>query len=332
MRKAISKLPDQILLSIPILEKGRNCSHQEYRDLLEFYARHKGPYEDLSNDPVTPLEISSESNGNVKSTLYSFFSNYDTLHPKMQNEYDAHFQNAHVYLNTWIQNPRKPMVLCIHGLKMGSIKTSYKMFKIESLLKKGLNVALMIQPHHGLRSRSNFKQFFLNPGNIPFSIEAARQAVFDGIKTLSALRSLGFEKIGIVGASLGGFTALNIATQTKIPEFIFASQPAIDFTNHLSLSKANMPFKTTSHDQELIDRAVNLVSPLQHEPRVSKDAIHVLYHTEDLITPPRKIEQLIQNWKIEHTTKVPGGHWLYFDKSKKRGKAWYSWLSKFEYI
>ncbi len=334
----MAKIPDAFLLNIPNLEKGKNITKEEYVKQLNFYIEslQNNPnafYKDTQSIECPDIQKLEEfQKNNIKESLYTFPSNYSAFNPEIQKDIDQFTKNKNAYIKLWHSDFSKPLVLCIHGLKMGGISTSYRMFKIKSLLKKGVNVALMIQPYHGLRSEKWYMQYFLNPGNIPLSIEASRQAVFDGIKTMLVLKKLGYYKIGVVGASLGGFTTLNLAINSNLQEFCFASQPAITFENHLNIKKSNMPFQQNMELQMLMNKAMDITSPLNYIPKLPTEKIGIVYHKQDLITPANKIEALISQWEIKYASSIEGGHWLYFDKGKTRGKSWYTWLSNFGFI
>jgi hypothetical protein len=300
MKTILAKIPDRFLLNLPNLEKGKNCTKHDYFQELKYYTDRILDHDFYQPSDEIPrvIEVSRKKTDNVDEVLYSFNSNYNTYQPKVQADYDKLNSNLYCYLNTWIQDKKAPLVLCIHGLKMGKISTSYKMFKIKKMLDKGLNVALMIQPHHGIRSVSSFKQYFLNPGDLPLSIESARQANSDANKSLNILLNMGFPKVGVLGASLGGFTALNLASVSDKATFIFAAQPAIHFENFLKVSNANMAFGLRSKEQWRFNQAQKIISPLNNKRKMKAQNIGILYHQDDLITPASAVEELNYKWKI----------------------------------
>lgn len=120
--------------------------------------------------------------------------------------------------------------------------------------RRGITVVEMALPYHLERSRpgSSYADYMLSP-NVGRTLQSVRQAVLDGRKAIRYLKSQGYEKISVVGFSLGSWIAGLIA----------AHDPAVTkcsmFLSGGSLADMVWTGRATHHIQESIAPHMYLV-------------------------------------------------------------------------
>jgi pimeloyl-ACP methyl ester carboxylesterase len=215
---------------------------------------------------------------------------------------------------------------------MGGPKKARRMFKINRLFQLGLDVALHTLPGHWRRSDDSRAQRLLDPADLPLTVERQAQNLHDLHSAQLLLRQIGYENIGIIGASMGGFTAALYATQvTSGPDFMFLVVPAVALRRYLQPRPARFGFPIDSALVRATERAQELCSPLYLTPRFDVGRIRVVAHAGDRICESRDTKRWIENWGIKDYIEVVGGHWLYLDR-RARGEAWYRLLRERGYI
>ncbi len=333
----IGGIPDIILRNVPDITRSENpVGYDEYLSNLKFYSppnwRNKSFL--YLPDSAPGFEEHSSRNfiaGIVKVLRYS--SRYQVRNPAMESEFNKHKANLSGYFHTWRhdQDEQRPLVLCIHGFMMGSPRRAMRMFKIKRLYDMGVDVGLYTIPHHWKRSDNPPEQHLLCPENVPMTIETVGQNIHDLHSAVLLLKHLGYDKIGIIGASLGGFTAALYATFDVPVDFMFMVVPAINFNHYLSPSRARFSFRVDSEIEEKTSEALQLVSALNYKPVFDVNKISVVMHAGDRLAEAKTTREWIKKWSILNCVEVTGGHWLYFDRDI-RGKTWYGRLREMGYI
>jgi pimeloyl-ACP methyl ester carboxylesterase len=165
---------------------------------------------------------------------------------------------------------------------------------------------------------------------VPLTIETLAQTVHDVHSAVLLLRSLGYEKIGAIGASLGGYAAALYAAAGPMVDFLFTTVPAVDVSSYLQPRAAGFSFAIDDAVVAATRRALRAVSPMSYAPRFDVNKIAVVMHLGDRICDPRSTREWVEKWKIPNFVEVVGGHWLYFDH-RIRGRTWYGWLEQLGY-
>jgi hypothetical protein len=143
---------------------------------------------------------------------------------------------------------------------------------------------------------------------------------------------MGYEDIGIIGASMGGFTAALYAAQVSGgPDFMFMAVPAVTVTNYLKPKAFRFRFPVDDALVRATGRAQELCSPLYLRPRFDVGRIRVVVHAGDRVCDVRDTRRWRESWGVEDYREVMGGHFLYLDK-RARGEAWYGLLRERGYV
>lgn len=326
-------IPDRIFTRVAgALRKTSKLTRDEYLGSLAFYDRYSGdgPSPELFDLPrkAPALTLGSETRfpGGVR-RAYSFTSGYRVKNPASRREFESARLNATARVHLWQHEGKRrpPLVLCLHGFLLGNIGVAENMFRVRKLFASGVDVGLFVLPFHGERTDFFLNQKFINPHDVPLSIEVCAQTQHDLHAAMLALKGSGYERVGLIGASLGGFAAICYAALSALPEFLFAVVPATRLQDALSPDPRSFPFPVTAELRDLTALALDLVTPEPWRPRIPADDICAVIHAGDRVNDVASAKSWIQGWGIRRVVEVTGGHWFYFDKSA-RGKAWYAWL------
>jgi len=332
----IGGLPDRVLISIPdpSIPKNRG-DRDEYLERLRFYqadrwGQNERPFFKIPDSAPKPTTIETRAYHGGESVVISYPSRYEVRNPALADDFNQYKRNGAGYLNLWRHGDEdRPLVLCIHGFMMGHPKRAERMFRIKKLFNLGPDVALYTLPHHWRRSQGSRR--ILSPDNLPLSIETFGQNLHDLHSAMLILRQRGYDKIGIIGASMGGLTASLYATTAPLADFMFLVVPVVGMDIYLAPRKKYFTFPIDRDIVEASGRAAPIISALNYKPRFDLDRFQVVMHAGDRMCPGEDTKRWIEAWKIKNVVEVVGGHWLYFDR-EARGRAWYGWLTKFGYI
>lgn len=332
----VGSIPDRLMVRIPDLMLDRNrSSYEEYRERLELYCDgdHTEPFLRLGESAPEQRTLRTEAMDGGHLEVLSYPSRYEAWDPAMDAELRRHTANLTCYLHLWRHDPvgARPLVLCVHGYGMGDPQRAARMFKVKKLFGLGMDVALYTLPHHWRRSSDRRRQQILRPQDVPLTVETFAQNVHDLHAAQLLLRDRGYDRIGIVGASLGGLTAALYAAAGAPVDFIFMAVPAVDLTEQLRPRSSLFDFTVDEELVALSAKAVERMVPVHYRPTFDPDNISIVAHTGDQICKTKYTRQLVEAWSIPNYVEVTGGHWLYLDRSA-RGKAWYGWLDKHGYL
>lgn len=334
---------DSLFLLVPrILRRfkpPRNISRSVYESHMDFYIRHgytENPESFFSfPDEVPPGRIiSREPYLGGEYQLISFSSGYEPHNPMIRDAYNAHLNNGTGYIVRWTHGrDDSRTVLCLHGYMLGNPEQAHRMFRIRKMFEMGLDVALFITPFHWRRAPVSRAQrgFFLQPDNVVMTCECVGQTMYDLYSVCSILRSLGAGKIGLIGASLGGYLAsLFICLQTVV-DFSAMMVPVVNLSGTLGPDTASFTFPI---DAEFVNKTSKIYyfhSPLNFNPRIPKDRILVIASRGDLLCPFEYVQLLCKKWGWPEHHFLRGGHWLIFN-NEIRGQAWYGFLERMGYL
>jgi pimeloyl-ACP methyl ester carboxylesterase len=328
-------LTDRLMTRIPGFMIGKSVlTRDEYLERLAFYADWEPdvPFFPTPDSPPTAERIEERPLAAGKRLLYRYPSRFSGHNPAMREELARSAENQSAYLHVWRHDEHagaapRPLVLCVHGFGMEGPRRAERMFKIGRLYERGLDVALYHLPHHWRRADGRYRSEFLRPENVPFTIEEWVRNVHDLHSAVLLLRSLGHERVGLIGASLGGLTGALYATTPTPLEFVFLVVPAVDLTSFLVPRAGHMGFRPDALLLDATRAALRRITPLSYAPSVDADRIGVVAHEGDRICPVRHTRELVRRWKIASYTEVVGGHWVYLDR-QVRGRTWYAWLQR----
>ena len=343
LKNYLGGMVDSVFLSIPRIFKPllpKNAiDRQLFEKELDFYIDNG-----FVNNPAsfftfpekipayTVPETGPYHGGNHE--LISFQSAYQTISPLVRKRFERFEQNKTGYIIRWTHGDAgRKTVLCLHGFMLGDPRQAAKMFQVRRLFSLGLDVALFITPFHWLRApESSFMRgIFLQPQDPSMTCECFGQTMHDLYISFRILQDLGSGDIGLIGASLGGYSAGLFIGLSNLPSFAALIVPAVNMSRPFGPDTASYPFEM---DQELLKKASmvwELHSPLHFKPQIAKDSVLIIASQGDRLCPFEHVLSLCEKWQWPEHQFLTGGHWLIFN-NHLRGKAWYTFLREKDFI
>lgn len=337
---AVGGIPDHLLLGLPDITVGRTSTDREtYLRRLAFYDPdlwdpERRPFFYLPDEMPAGEIIETRPFLSGRCDLFRYASRYEPRNPEVSDGFFSRRENLSGYLHLWRHDDLadRPLVFIVHGLMMGGPARTRRLFRLDRLFRLGLDVALHTLPGHWRRSDSRRLQRLLEPANVPLTVERLAQNIHDLHSAQLLLRHIGYRDIGIIGASMGGFTAALYATQVNGgPDFMFMAVPAVSVAHYLKPTWYRFRFPVDGELARATERAQELCSPLYLRPRYDVGRIRVVAHAGDRVCDVRDTRRWRDSWAIEDYREVTGGHFIYLDK-RARGEAWYGLLEERGFI
>jgi pimeloyl-ACP methyl ester carboxylesterase len=181
----------------------------------------------------------------------------------------------------------RPVAILIHGYMAGGFNLEQRIWPLARLLRGGFDVALFTLPFHALRespSHDGRPQF---PSNDPrLTNEGFRQAVGDLRNFVHWLKSRGHAEVGLMGMSLGGYTASLCATIEPALAFLVPIIPLASLPDFaLEHGELNPLPEVAAREHALLEQVYRVVSPLSRAPRIAPGRTLVVGAKADRITP-----------------------------------------------
>ena len=241
----------------------------------------------------------------------SWASEYRPFLPALAERYARTTENHAAGVRLLTAGDPRPVAILIHGYMAGSYQVEQRVWPLQRLLRSGYDVALFTLPFHGVRAnvaRRGAPEF---PGTDPrFSNEGFRQVILDLRNFVRWLRERGHPEIGVMGMSLGGYTAALLATVEPGLSFCVPVIPLAslaDFAREQgALSSAP---EVQAREHALLERIYRVVSPLDRKPLISPSRTLVVAAKADRITPVVHARKLAAHFGSQLVS-WHGGHLL----------------------
>jgi pimeloyl-ACP methyl ester carboxylesterase len=249
--------------------------------------------------------------GGGQATELSWQSAFEPFHSSVRDAYLAHGPNRTAYARLYSAGPGggRPAAIVVHGYMAGQWTVEERIWPIRWMNRHGLDVALMILPFHGPRSRTGggAPPF---PGADPrFTNEGFRQVVADLRVLEGVLRERGAPAVGVMGMSLGGYSTALLATVQ--PGLAFAV-PIIPLASVADFARDNGRLgsgERAAAQHAALELANHVVSPLARPSRIAPERVLIIGAEDDRITPIAHARRLSRHFGAPLLT-LPGGHLL----------------------
>lgn len=220
----------------------------------------------------------------------------------------------------WFRHARgpRPCVVLVHGYMGGSYALEERVWPVQKLWDSGLDVVLTVLPFHGPRrapARGYLPPAF--PSNDPrFTVEGFRQMVVDHRALFSYLSNGNVASLGVMGMSLGGYSAALLSTLEQQLRFsvLFIPLAAID---EFAYRHGRMVGSASEQiaQREALRQAQLAVSPLTRTSLVKPENVLVIAGEADRVTGLAHASKLASHFGAELVT-FEGGHLLQLGKGR----------------
>jgi len=241
-----------------------------------------------------------------------FMTHCDEIAPRYQGHIANRTAAARLFLH---DGPARPAVLLIHGYRCGQWSIEERVWPIDWLFQRGLDVIIPVLPFHAVRAHRSGAAVF--PSSDPrMTIEGFRQSVHDLRALMDFLRARGASSVGAMGMSLGGYTTSLLATIDARLDF---AVPMIPLASIADLAREGGRLVGNMEEQRLqfaaLEGALRVVSPLSRPSRIAGDRVLILAAAGDRITPLNHARWLAEHLRAPLTT-FHGGHLLQFGRAQ----------------
>lgn len=155
---------------------------------------------------------------------WTWHSEHPLIFKSIKHEYRSHRDNQTALLRTLnLRIKRRPMAILVNGFSSGHHLMERVAWPIREFNRQGVGVSLFALPFHGPRGHAFPPEW--PQQDTAFTIEGFRQAIWDLQIAIRAMRDAGASEVGIVGMSLGGYTAALLATVTSNVDFVLSYIP-----------------------------------------------------------------------------------------------------------
>jgi len=240
-------------------------------------------------------------------------SAFEPFCPEVRDVYLGHELNGTAAARLFLHGGRaRPTVILVHGYRCGIFALEERLWPVQWLYERGLDVALAVLPFHAVRARRGPPMF---PSSDPrITNEGFRQTALDLRSLARFFRERGAEAVGMMGMSLGGYTT---GLMTTIDDTLDFAVPMIPCSSIADVARAVGLLVGTPEEQELqhagLEAAHRVVSPLARPTRMSTDRILVIGADADRITPISHAKRMSEHYGAPLET-FHGGHLLQFGR------------------
>jgi hypothetical protein len=177
---------------------------------------------------------------------------------------------------------------------------------MREFFRQGIGVSLFALPFHGRRGHAFPPEW--PQQDTAFTIEGFRQAIWDLQIAIRAMRDAGASHVGVVGMSLGGYTAALLATVTSDVDFMMSFIPIAsvpDVMNDNDLVPGSGDIQRTLYEgyrEQLVP-----ITPVCRMPTVEPKRVSIISGEFDRLATVRHGQRLADHFGTE-LLKFPGGH------------------------
>ena len=253
----------------------------------------------------------------------SFPSPYETPHAENNTVHARYFPSAR-------PNPRRRAVVV---LPQWNADPGSHMALAGLIAKFGISAVRLSLPYHDDRMPPELHRAdYIVSANIARTIQVCRQAVLDTRRAIDWLQSRGYERIGVLGTSLG--SCLSMLAAAHDPRIVATA------LNHISPYFADVVWEglSTAHVRASLSGSIDLsvlrdcwmpISPAPYIDRMRGKRTLLVYARYDLSFPVRLSRDLVEGFRsrgVEPKVFVlPCGHY-------GTGVAPFSWMDGFTLV
>ncbi|MDQ3862147.1 MAG: alpha/beta fold hydrolase [Actinomycetota bacterium] len=206
----------------------------------------------------------------------------------------------------------RPWLICVHGIRVGSLKRNFSLFRPDYLHEElGLNILMPVLPTHGPRRRGPISGERTLSGDVMDALHTGEQAIWDLRRLVSWLRkSEGAPAVGALGHSLGGYMVALLASLERDLDCAVTGNPAVDpahlfWTNAPAMVTYSLSAEGMS---ETLEELLRPVSPLALTPLIPLERRAIFAGVIDGVVPPAEASSLWRHWEKPRIGWYQGSH------------------------
>lgn len=261
-------------------------------------------------DPIEPLRRHRRDDRGRHVIDLTWHSHYTPHLLDFGERYLSHTDNQIASARLFLRRTPRPIAILVHGYLSGSYRVEQRIWPLEAFDDAGFDVALFVLPFHAKRAgKSGGAPLF--PGSDPrYTNEGFRQAVGDLRGLVRYLRAQGHPRVGLLGMSLGGYTAALTATVEPSLDFLVPVVPLAclaDFSREQGLLGERPAEAGELHTH--LERVYRPVSPLAAPSLLPPERVLVVGARADRITPIAHARRMATHFSAPLVA-FRGGHLL----------------------
>ena len=282
------------------------------RGFVESYPDSLGDDFFLTPRSISPVarELPRET-GFARAFDLSWASEYQPFLPAFEERYARCAENRAAAVRLLTSGDDRPVAILIHGYMAGSYPMEQRVWPLQRFLRSGYDVALFTLPFHGVRADATRRGAPEFPGSDPrFSNEGFRQVIADLRNFVGWLRAQGRPEVGVLGMSLGGYTASLLATVEAGLSFCVPVIPLASLADFVrEQGELSGAADVAAEEHALLERIYRVVSPLERKPLIHPSRTLVVGAKADRITPVTHARKLAAHFGSQLVS-WHGGHLL----------------------
>lgn len=238
----------------------------------------------------------------------SWPSAFKPFDPTVGAAYVANVPNRTAYARLYGGGAR-PAAILIHGYMSGQWAIEERAWPIRWLNRRGLDVALVVLPFHGVRAREGGGAPPFPGGNPSVTNEGFRQVVTDLRSLTRVLRDRGAPSVGVMGMSLGGYSTALFATVERDLAFAAPLIPLVSVADFARDQGRLGTGEQASLQHAALEASNRVVSPLARPSLLPSERVLVVAAEDDRVTPIAHAERLVRHFDAT-LLRLRGGHLL----------------------
>jgi pimeloyl-ACP methyl ester carboxylesterase len=296
----------------PHADRVRQLTRLEarYRDagLDEFFA---------APSAIAPGERAVRQRRHGSVTDLSWQSGFSPLDPEVIERHASARENALAVARRFQGGPGRPAVILIHGYMAGPFAFEERIWPIARLEQAGFDVVLFTLPFHGPRARAGHGAVPEFPGEDPrLNVEGFRQATFDLQNLIGWLLAQGHPRVGVIGMSLGGYTAALLAGVEARLDFVVPVIPLSSLGDFAREQGSLSPVADEAAAQHaLLESIYRRVNPIARPSLVPPERCLVIAAKADRVTPAAHARRLSVHLRAPLQS-FYGGHLLQLGRAE----------------
>jgi dienelactone hydrolase len=291
------------------IHTGESPHHEPYERLATYVRSVLSDTEDFYTPPPTNSYRLEAAAGSDPAVL-TFATSRPTPHPENNTVYARYFAGRSGKRRT---RPRRAVLV----LPQWNSDASGHVGLARLLARTGVSALRLSLPYHDRRMPPELTRAdYIVSSNVARTLEVCRQAVHDTRRAVWWLRDQGYERIGILGTSLGSCLAMLTGAHEPLIRALAL--------NHISPYFADVVWHglSTRHVREGLDGHIGLehlrrlwmpISPFHYLDRIRDRRTLLVYAKYDLTFPVHLSQELVAEFRrraIPHRAVVlPCGHY-----------------------